>query len=200
MNDSHRNSGAAAFAARHGPACDDTESLRRISKGDEDAMSAFYREHGRVVFAQVLLVTGERALAEEIVQDTMLAVWRGAASFRSDSSVRTWVIAIARRQTRDRLRGQRLRVVDEAFLADQPGSNPGPEATALDRAELAEVRDAIQGLPAAHRELLGLVFGSGLSLPEVADVLEIPLGTVKSRLSAARVALNRILSQKGLHQ
>jgi RNA polymerase sigma-70 factor, ECF subfamily len=52
-------------------------------------------------------VTGERVLAEEIVQDTMLAVWRGAGSFRGESSVRSWVIAIARRQTRDRLRGRR---------------------------------------------------------------------------------------------
>jgi RNA polymerase sigma-70 factor, ECF subfamily len=197
VNDAHRIAGAAAFADRRDPACDDTELLRRISKGDEDAMTAFYREHGRVVLAQILLVTGERALAEEIVQDTMLAVWRGAASFRGDSSVRSWVIAIARRQTRDRLRGQRLRVVDDAFLADQPGPNPGPEAIALDRAELAEVKGAIQGLASTHRELLGLVFGSGLSLPEVARVLEIPVGTVKSRVSAARTALNRILNEKG---
>jgi RNA polymerase sigma-70 factor (ECF subfamily) len=197
VNDPHRIAGAAAFADRRDPACDDAELLRRMSKGDEDAMTAFYREHGRVVLAQILLVTGERALAEEIVQDTMLAVWRGAASFRGDSSVRSWVIAIARRQTRDRLRRQRLRVVDDAFLADQPGPNPGPEAIALDRAELAEVKGAIQGLASTHRELLGLVFGSGLSLPEVARVLEIPVGTVKSRVSAARTALNRILNEKG---
>ena len=76
---------------------DDGQLLRRIGQGDEDAMAAFYREHGRVVLAQVLLVTGERVLAEEIVQDTMLAVWRGAASFRGESSARSWVIAIARR-------------------------------------------------------------------------------------------------------
>jgi len=197
VNDPHRNSGAAAFADRRNSACDDAELLRRISKGDEDAMAAFYREHGKVVLAQVLLVTGERVLAEEIVQDTMLAVWRGAASFRGESSVRSWVIAIARRQTRDRLRGRALRVVDDAFLADQPSSNPGPEVMALDRAKLAEVKGAIQGLASAHRELLGLVFGSGLSLREAADVLEIPVGTVKSRLSAARTALNRILNEKG---
>ena len=197
MNDPHRNSGAAAFADRRDSACDDAELLHRISKGDEDAMAAFYREHGKVVLAQVLLVTGERVLAEEIVQDTMLAVWRGAASFRGESSVRSWVIAIARRQTRDRLRGRALRVVDDAFLADQPSSNPGPEVMALDRAKLAEVKGAIQGLASAHRELLGLVFGSGLSLREAADVLEIPVGTVKSRLSAARTALNRILNEKG---
>lgn len=197
MNDPHRDAGAPAFTASHDGASGDAELLRRIGQGDEDAMAAFYREHGRVVFAQVLLVTGDRVLAEEIVQDTMLAVWRGAGSFRGESSVRSWVIAIARRQTRDRLRGRRLRVVDDAFLADQPGLGPGPEVMALDRAELAEVRDAIRELAPAHREVLGLAFGSGLSLPEVAGVLEIPVGTVKSRLTAARAALNGILEKKG---
>jgi len=197
VNDPHRDVGAATFTASHDPARDDAGLLRRIGEGDEDAMASFYREHGRVVLAQVLLVVGERVLAEEIVQDTMLAVWRGAGSFRGESAVRSWVIAIARRQTRDRLRGQRLRVVDDAFLADQPGSGPGPEVMALDRAELADVRGAIGELAPAHREVLGLAFGSGLSLPEVAGVLEIPVSTVKSRLTAARTALNRILNEKG---
>ncbi len=197
MNDPHRDAGAPAFTASHDPGCDDAGLLRRISQGDEDAMASFYRAHGRVVLAQVLLVTGERVLAEEIVQDTMLAVWRGAGSFRGESSVRPWVIAIARRQTRDRLRGRRLRVVGDAFLADQPGSGPGPEMTALDRAELAEVMVAIRDLAPPHREVLGLAFGSGLSLPEVAGVLEIPAGTVKTRLTAARAALSRILNEKG---
>jgi RNA polymerase sigma-70 factor (ECF subfamily) len=197
MSDPHGDAGAPIFTVSRDGAGDEAALLRRIGQGDEDAMAAFYREHGRVVLAHVLLVTGERALAEEIVQDTMLAVWRGADSFRGESSVRSWVIAIARRQTRDRLRGRRLRVVDDAFLADQPSSGPGPEVTALDRAELAEVKGAIQELALPHREVLGLAFGSGLSLPEVAGVLEIPVGTVKSRLAAARTALSRILDEKG---
>jgi RNA polymerase sigma-70 factor (ECF subfamily) len=197
VNEPHRDTGAATFAARRDRACEDARLLDRIGQGDESAMAAFYREHGRVVLAQVLLVTGERVLAEEIVQDTMLAVWHGAGSFRAESSARSWVIAIARRQTRDRLRGQRLRVVDDAFLADQAGPGPGPEMLALDRAELAEVRVAIRELGSAHREVLGLVFGAGLSLPETADVLQIPVGTVKSRLTAARAALSRILNEKG---
>ena len=200
MNYPDGDAGAAIFTASHGGACDDAALLGRIGQGDEDAMASFYREHGRVVLAQVLLVVGERVLAEEIVQDTMLAVWRGAGSFRGESSVRSWVIAIARRQTRDQLRGRRLRVVDDAFLADQPGQGPGPEVTALDRAELAEVKGAIRELASPHRELLGLVFGSGLSLPEVAGVLEIPVGTVKSRLTAARTALGRVLNEKGRHR
>jgi RNA polymerase sigma-70 factor, ECF subfamily len=197
MNDPDMDAGAAISTASQDGACDDVELLRSIGQGDEDAMATFYRAHGRVVLAQVLLVTGERVLAEEIVQDTMLAVWRSAGSFRGESSVRSWVVAISRRKTRDRLRSRRLRVVDDTFLAEQADSGPGPEVLALDRAELAEVTGAIRELVLAHREVLGLVFGSGLSLPEVAGVLEIPLGTVKSRLTAARTALSRILNEKG---
>jgi len=197
VNDPRWDAGAATLATSRGRACGEAELLRRIGHGDEEAMAAFYREHGRVVLTQVLLMAGERVLAEEIVQDTMLAVWRGAGSFRGESSARSWVIAIARRQARDRLRGRRLRVVDDVFLADQPSSGPGPEVTALDRAELAEVMSAIQVLAPSHREVLGLAFGSGLSLPEVAGLLEIPVGTVKSRLASARTALSRILDEKG---
>ncbi len=197
MNDPHRDSGAAALALSQGPVCDDVQLLRQIGQGDENAMTEFYRRHGRLVLAQILLVVGERALAEEILQDTMLAIWRGAGAFRGESRVRSWVIAIARRQTRDRLRGRRLPVVGDAFLADQPSPGPGPELVALDRAELAQVTGAIRDLAPAHREVLGLAFGAGLSLPEVADVLEIPLGTVKSRLAAARTALGRMLNEKG---
>ena len=197
VNDPPQDAGVTTLTATRDTACDDVKLLCRIGRGDETAMAAFYREHGRVVFSQVLLVTGDRVLAEEIVQDTMLAVWRGAGSFRGESSVRSWVIAISRRQTRDRLRGRRLQVVDDAFLAGRPVPGPGPEAMALHRAELAEVTGAIRELAPPHREVLGLVFAGGLSLPEVAGVLEIPLGTVKSRLSAARTALSRALNEKG---
>jgi RNA polymerase sigma-70 factor, ECF subfamily len=194
--------GAAARPAAPGCGADDAgrdgaELLRRLASGDEAAMAEFYRLHGRVVLAQILLVVRERAVAEEILQDTMLAVWRGAGSFRAESSVRSWVISIARRQARDRLRRHRPRLVDDAVLAGQPSADPGPEVLALERAAVAEVADGIRSLTLAHREVLGLAFGAGLSLPEVAQVLEVPLGTVKSRLAAARTALGKVLNEKG---
>ncbi len=197
MTASHRLVGAMALARIADPGVDDGELLGRIGQGDESALAELYQRHAQVVLAQILLVTGERMLAEEILQDTMLAVWRGGAAFRGESSVRSWMIAIARRQTRDRLRGRRLQVVDDTFLADQPFPGPGPELAALDRAELAAVIKAIRQLPPLHREVLGLVFGAGLSLPEVAGVLEVPLGTVKSRLSSARTELGRMLEKEG---
>jgi RNA polymerase sigma-70 factor (ECF subfamily) len=174
--------------------------LQRIAQGDQAAMAEFYQVHGRIVLAQILLGVGERALAEEILQDTMLAVWRGAGSYRGEAGVRSWVIAIARRQARDRLRRHRPDVAGDAVLAAQPSPDPGPELVALDRAEVAEVATGIRALAPAHREVLGLVFGAGLTLPEVAGLLEVPLGTVKSRLSAARAALGRALDEKGPNQ
>src|ERR1700685_1222138 len=120
MDGPQRDASAPIFTVSRDGACNDVQLLRRIGQGDEGAMAACYREHGRVVLAQVLLVAGERVLAEEILQDTMLAVWRGASSFRGESSVRSWVIAIARRQTPDRPRGRRPRLVGDHYLAGQP--------------------------------------------------------------------------------
>ena len=178
-------------------AASDTSLLTRVAGGDQEALAELYRRHGRVVLAQITLVAGDRAVSEEILQDTMLAAWRGAASFRGDSSVRSWLIAIARRQARDRLRRHRLRLVGDEALAGQPSPAPGPEHVALDRAEVAEVAVAVRALAPLHREVLGLVFGAGLSLREAATVLDIPIGTVKSRLAAARTALGRRLQEKG---
>jgi RNA polymerase sigma-70 factor, ECF subfamily len=176
---------------------DDAELLRRIGDGDHAALVALYQRHGGMVLGQIRLVVDDRGLSEEILQDTMLAVWRGARSFRGHSRVRSWIIAIARRQARDRLRRHRASVVDDRLLAERPARGPGPEDVVLDRVTATAVADAIRQLDVRHREVLGLVFGADLTLAEAAGVLEVPLGTVKSRLAAARTALARTLNEKG---
>jgi RNA polymerase sigma-70 factor, ECF subfamily len=176
---------------------DDRQLVRQVAAGDEAALAELYRRHGQVVLSQVLFVVEERNLAEEIVQDTMLAVWRQAATFRGESRVTTWMIAIARRQARDRLRHSRLRLVEDAVLVNQPSEGAGPELVALERAGVAEIAAAIRTLGRAHREVLGLVLAGDLTMAEVAEILQIPVGTVKSRLAAARTALSRVLIEKG---
>jgi RNA polymerase sigma-70 factor (ECF subfamily) len=177
---------------------DDAWLVRRVASGDRDALATLYRRHGRVVLAQITLAVGEPALSEEILQDTMLAVWRGAASFRGESAVRSWIIAIARRQARDRLRHRPVTIAaDVADLSGLPAPEAGPEEAAIERAEAAVIADAVGQLGRLHREVLGLVFGAGLTLAETAAVLEVPVGTVKSRVSAARAALARGLARKG---
>jgi RNA polymerase sigma-70 factor, ECF subfamily len=175
----------------------DVELLSQIAGGDRSALAALYQRHGRVTFAQIYLLVGDRGMSEEILQDTMLAVWHGAGSFRGQSRVRSWIISIARRRARDRLRKHQTRIVGEGILADLPAEEPGPEDVALARAKVAEVASAIGALELRHREVMGLVFGAGLTLTEAAEVLEVPVGTVKSRLASARAALTRTLSEKG---
>jgi RNA polymerase sigma-70 factor (ECF subfamily) len=178
---------------------DDAALLHQVAGGDRDALGALYRRHAHVVLAQIRLAVGEPGLSEEILQDTMLAVWRGAGSFRGVSQVRSWIIAIALRQARDRLRRRRVAVVaDESVLSGQAAVDPGPEEQVLERAELAVVAEAIRSLRPGHREVLGLVFGADLTLADAAEVLGVPVGTVKSRLAAARTALARALGGKGV--
>src|SRR5579875_992936 len=174
---------------------DDAGLVRRVASGDRDALAALYQRHGRVVLAQLTVAVGEPALSEEILQDTMLAVWRGAGSFRGESAVRSWIIAIARRQARDRLRSRPMRAAsDVADLSGLPAPGAGPEEAVIERAEAEAIADAVRRLGRLHREVLGLVFGAGLTMAETAAVLEVPAGTVKSRLSAARAALARALA------
>jgi RNA polymerase sigma-70 factor (ECF subfamily) len=179
------------------PGSDDDQLLGRVAAGDDGALAELYQRHAQVVLSQILLVVEERGLAEEVLQDTMLAVWRQAGTFRYESRVRSWMIAIARRQARDRLRRNRLRVVEDTVLVDQPSVSAGPEILALERADVADVACAIGTLGRAHREILGLVFTAALTMAEVSEILEIPIGTVKSRLAVARIALCRALDEKG---
>ena len=130
--------------AQMSPRRDEAPMTPRCSSGSRvvtgTRSATLYRRHAHVVLAQIRLAVGEPGLSEEILQDTMLAVWQGAGSFRGGSQVRSWIIAIALRQARDRLRRRRLAVVaDEHALSGQAAADPGPEAQVLERAELAVV-------------------------------------------------------------
>jgi RNA polymerase sigma-70 factor (ECF subfamily) len=188
----------------HGPGgclaaddADDTGLVRAMAAGDRASLAALYRRHSQVLLTQLVLLTGDQMLGEELLQDTMLAAWRSAGSFRGESKVRTWLIAIARRKARDRQRRQRFAVVDDTHLAQSAAPEPGPEQLVISRAEARAVADAITDLPPAQREVIGLVFGAGLTMAEAADVLEVPLNTVKSRLHTARAALTQMITKKG---
>ena len=102
------------------PELDDRELLRRVVSRDRLALADLYRRHGRVLFGQILFVVSDRGISEEILQDTMVAVWRDAASFRGDSGVRSWMISIARRKARDRMRRHRPIAMDDDILSNRP--------------------------------------------------------------------------------
>lgn len=168
----------------------DAAALRRVVQGDGEALAELYERHGTVVFRYLLRLTGDRQLSEEVLQDTLLAAWRSASRFEGRSTVRTWLLGIARRQAYSRLRGSRAISVLELMAGTELASDaPGPEEALLVAEAQAEVAEAVGDLSPVHREILGLAFADELSYAEMAEVLEVPLGTVKSRLLRAKAAL-----------
>lgn len=171
----------------------DQPLLARVAAGEQRALEELYARHGQALLAYAEVLLGDRPRAEETLQDTFLAVWRGAAAFEGRSAVRTWMFGICRRQALVRMRGRVPTQVPVEAVGELPNPDPGPESVALARADVAAVAAALTTLSPAHREVLDLAFGAGLPHREIATVLGVPEGTVKSRLFQARTYLARAL-------
>jgi RNA polymerase sigma factor (sigma-70 family) len=178
------------------PLADDVRLIRRIACGDRQALAELYACYQRTLFAYLLQLTPDYGLAEELLQDTLVAVWKSAHSFEGRSSVLTWLIGIARRQAYNTLRQHKLPATDISELEELPAPDPEPEASALASVARDELVQVFRRLAPVHREVLVLIFVQELSYQEAATVLEVPVGTVKSRLNHARRALRALLDAK----
>jgi RNA polymerase sigma factor (sigma-70 family) len=172
---------------------DDLLLLRGTAGGDPRALAELYRRHAPGLFGFLYRMAGDRAVAEEILQDTMLAVWQSAGGFGGRSAVRTWLYGVARRQAHNRLRSLSAPATGLDELPEPPAAGPGPEEITLARADVAAVGAAMAALPTGHREVLALAFHAGLGHADIARVLDVPVGTVKSRLHNARAKLVELL-------
>jgi RNA polymerase sigma factor (sigma-70 family) len=170
----------------------DEALLRAVATGDATALTRLYERHAGPLFGYLYRLAGDRMTAEEILQDTMLAVWRSAGAFEGRANVTTWLFGIARRQAHNRLRGRGG--PEPALLPDRPDQGAGPDEVAIAAAGGTPVAAAIDRLPEHHRDVIALVFVAGLPLADTAEVLGIPVGTVKSRLYHARAAVAAALA------
>lgn len=171
---------------------DGRKVILRIASGDRRALEKIYARHGRELFGYLQRLVPDRHLAEEILQDTLLAVWRSAGAYEGRSTVRTWLFSIARRQAHNTLRKRRLPVAE--YGPEEPVTlESEPDVVLLAKVRTEELMDRISSLPVLHREVLGLIFFHELSYKEASQVLGVPIGTVKSRLSNAKRALRRLL-------
>lgn len=178
------------------PADDDARALRRVARGDRQALTDLYVRYRLPLFRYLLQLTPDHGLAEELLQDTLVAVWKSAKSFEGRSTARTWIFGIARRQAHNTLRQRGLPLADAAELETMPASDPEPEDAALAGAERAELAAALRELAPIHREVLVLTFMQDLSYQETAQVLGVPVGTVKSRLNHAKRALRALIESR----
>jgi RNA polymerase sigma-70 factor (ECF subfamily) len=169
----------------------DEELVGWVAEGDEQALSELYDRYSRPVYATGVRLLGDAHLAEELVQDTFTNVWQGAASFDPRrASFATWLYRITRNRVVDLNRRRQARPLSagEDRLRAVPGG-PEPEAS-VDGWDVAR---ALSHIPEEHRELLTLAYFEGLSQREISHRLGVPLGTIKSRTTAALKRLHRSL-------
>lgn len=182
--------------ARMGIAADDDHALMaRIAGGDRVALDALVLRHRAATEAFLARRIADHQLVEEAVQDTFLAVWQSAGSFGARSSVRTWVLAIARRQLAGKVRRRRWAL---AAGVTEGASSPAAEDLVLATADRPRLAAAIARLPEDQRAVVVLVLAHDRSLASAAEELGVPIGTIKSRLSRAKARLAKELEGRHL--
>lgn len=174
----------------------DAALLARVAAGDMAAMKALYMAHADAVLRFVRTRVRDEAEAADIVHDTMLKVWRGAAGFEGRSSVLSWILTLARNGAVDHIRKQArvsLGDADETI----PDGDPDPEAVLGAAQDAARLRACVEELPERQRAAIHLAFFQEMTLAEVARIESVAEGTVKSRVFHAKQLLMRCLSRGG---
>lgn len=178
---------------------DDWKLLDAAVLGDERAARDLVRRHGGRLHACALRILGDTGTAEEVVQDAFTQLFRKAATLRRDSRLSTWLYAVVVNRCRDTLRRSSFHLAMDVqpLTVDMPAPSIDPHAAIAQQERDARVRCALEKLSPDLREVVALRFASGLSYPEIADVLGCAEGTVASRLHRALVRLGAQLREVG---
>jgi RNA polymerase sigma-70 factor (ECF subfamily) len=171
----------------------ETELVTRAQNGDRNAFSELVRMHAQGVLNVIYRMCGDMQIAEDAAQETFIQAWLRLSSYRPRTSLRNWLYRIAVNTAIDMLRKEKRilpNAVEDLSLTD---AGPGPEALAASSERAEMVQGAVLALPEASRAVLVLREYEGLSYQEIADALDIPVGTVMSRLNYARKLLREKL-------
>ena len=168
-----------------------------LAEKDVEAFEVFYDRHGGAAFSLAYRIVGDRSSAEDVTQEAFLSIWRSGARFdRARGSVRAWTLGIVRNRAIDALRRQsgkapKLTFDDEAALEQRPSPDLTDEQ-ALDRDSARQLRGALGELPSEQSKVIELAYFGGFSHSEIAEMLSMPLGTVKGRM---RLGIEKIRMQ-----
>ena len=172
----------------------DGELISRTADGDRGAFDVLYRRYSRPVFGLALRRLGDRGRAEDAVQETFTSIWRAARSYRPERGPGApWLYAVARNAITDR---GRARSEPPAEVPDTPSPDAGPAERAESGWTAWRVHRALEELGPNERKVIELAYWSGLSQSEIAEFLNIPLGTVKTRTHAALARLAVLLEEE----
>ena len=183
---------------------EDDKLLRLINRSETKALDELYSRYSRLVFSIALHVVGESATAEEITLDIFTIVWQKAHTYRPDrGSVRVWISGMTRNRAIDRLRRERVRLDGQSLrwaeVTALPQSNEQDPESAVDlNLRQQQVRAALAQLPSEQREVLALTYYRGYTQQEMAELCNLPLGTVKTRVRLAMQKLRHLLQDERL--
>jgi len=171
--------------------------IRRIANADHLAMRMLFARHRAAIYRWLVRLAGEEALAEDLLSDVFLDVWRKARSFEGRSSVSTWLLAIARHKAlsaRRRTQAERAVELDDevASTMAEPADNPELLLEKKDREDL--LRRSLARLSPEHGEVIDLTYYHGKSIKEIAEIVGINEATVKSRTFYARKRLAQLVA------
>lgn len=177
---------------------EDYELVSRVVEGDVRAFEAIYDLYSTQVFGLALRITGRRRAAEEATQDAFLGLWRTAGSYdRNRGALKTWLFAMVRNRSIDWLRREarhdRDLEIDDARVARLQAAERTEEQVAT-REESHHTRRLLTSLSSEQRQVIELAYFNGLTQPEIAAKVGIPLGTVKGRQRLALAKLHRSLT------
>lgn len=172
--------------------------LPYVDRMGGDDLRELMETYGQEVWNLAYLLTKRRDLADDIAQDVFLRAYGAIASFRGESSVRTWLLSIARNVSINYLKTAFMRKVIPASRIKTKTTAPSAESEALRRSFADEIWEAVLSLPVKLREVLILHARYELGMREIAEMLGLSEGTVKSRLSRARRRMSAILKEEGL--
>ncbi|MBP6963725.1 MAG: RNA polymerase sigma factor [Armatimonadetes bacterium] len=175
-------------------------TIEALRKGEEQAYAAVVHELLAPVYRFLLRLSGDSGTAEDLAQETFLAVWHGIGSFQQRSRFKTWIFGIAYRQF---LRHRDKRTVETVPLEEWHGlpdssDKSDPSDLVLRTAEKEGIRQAVYSLPDQYRAVVCLVHFEGLTYREVAEISDLPIGTVKSRMNSAFKLLREKLGGNGV--
>jgi RNA polymerase sigma-70 factor, ECF subfamily len=177
----------------------DDDLVSAIAAGDRQAMHALYLRHNVRVYRFVLRLVADAALAEDVVSEVFLEVWRRADAFEARSRVSTWLLAIARYKALSALRARSHEQLDDGAAAAVADPADNAEAVLDRQGRNTIVRECLAQLSAIHREVLDLVYYHDKSVDEVASILGVPEGTVKTRMFHARKRMGNLLATAGVN-
>jgi RNA polymerase sigma-70 factor (ECF subfamily) len=170
-----------------------------IADGDKRAMQVLYARHNVRVYRFVLRLTGNQSLAEDLVSEVFLDVWRQAEGFESKSQVSTWLLAIARYKALSALRRRTDEHLDDQMAASIEDTSDDPETVVNTKDRASIIQKCLTQLSPAHREVIDLVYYHEKSVDEVAQIVGVPAATVKTRMFYARNKMADLLKQSGVH-